>query len=145
MPIGLYELFDLVQVKAKRVQLLDYFFVNRYWMLSHYNSSIVFYVGNAIPRVLPYFVNFVSVRGVCVKYFLNEVFTVRTHKLGDLIVGIQDFLVKEIGVGVFERQVATHHRIKNNPATPYVAHQAVVFFACDHFRSCIAWTSTGCF
>ena len=62
-------------------------------MLAYNDSAVIFYVSNAIPRMLSYFINGVSVARVCIKDLLDEIFAVRTYKLGNLIVGIQDFFI----------------------------------------------------
>ena len=86
-----------------------------------------------------------SLLRICVQHFPDQVFRCFRNYPRDQVVAVQDLLVQLACVWVFEREVTASHGIEDDTTTPNVRIETVVLFASDHFRSCVAWTSTGSF
>lgn len=81
--------------------------------------------------------------GIRVQNQIDQVFGLLAEETGHFVVGLQDFLVELLSVLVLEWEITTHHGIKYNATAPNVSTKPEVFFALDHFRSCVTRTTTG--
>mmetsp|Transcript_60647 Transcript_60647/g.144532 ORF Transcript_60647/g.144532 Transcript_60647/m.144532 type:complete len:268 (-) Transcript_60647:229-1032(-) len=74
----------------------------------------------------------------------NEVHNIFADEIGNLILGIQDLLVKLSMVLVLKGQESAHQRKEDDAAAPYIHHGRKVLVARNHLWSCIAGRAARC-
>ena len=102
-------------------------------------------VGLSVPIMFFYGLNSKTSIRVNFHYLAKKVLTVIAETFRHLELPGEDLLVKFTSVFIFERQIPSYHREQNNAAWPDVNAWAIVQLPLDHFRCCVAGTSTRCF
>ena len=116
-----------------------------YWyrVLTNVDAMILFNLGLLIPRVTSDSLDIKPFLWVCAQNLPYQVLTRITDKFWDLILSIENLMVKFVGLGVLERQEATNHCIYDNSTTPHISRETIIFLTGNHLWGCIARTSTG--
>lgn len=118
-----------------------------YWnIVFSYSDTLILNSFDLVePIMSSYVLDCVPLYWVSIQNLLDQVLAVTGDKPWYQIVAVEYLLVQLIGVRIFEGQIATGHRIKDNATAPNIRDQAMVSLSSNHFRSCIARTSTCCF
>ena len=113
------------------------------WVLANVDSVVFTNFDLLIPGVGTDSVNRESLLWVGAEDFSDQVLARLTHKVGYLVFSIQDFVIQLIRLGVFKREETANHSIDDDSTAPHIRRQAIILLASNHFRSCIAGTTTG--
>jgi len=121
--------------------------LNRNLILPDYESLSLIdrRVGLSVPIMFFYCLYSKTSIRVDFHHLAKEVLTVIAQTFRHLELPREDLLVKFPSVFIFERQVTSYHREQNNAAWPDVNAWAMIQLSLNHFRSCVAGTSTSCF
>ena len=104
-------------------------------MLSNFNLQV--------PRVFANRINTETVLRVGAKYLSNQVLAALTDEVWDRKLGVQNLLVKFIGLWVLKWQESTYHSVDYNTDTPHVCLDTVIFLPGDHFGGRVARRPAG--
>ena len=144
--IVLYELGGLLKIFAIEVILEDFneLLDNWYTIFAHYHTLHL----NASDLSVPFVSSNVSDGDSFLRFgvqdFLHKILQSWGQIGRDLVVACQDLLVQDVGVGVFEGQVATGHGVEDDTTGPDIRGLAMVFLPSNHFWGCVTGASTGC-
>lgn len=145
MFIGFKTLFSLLPIEPEIIETFQDFRVNGHWIEPHNHTLYFDFPHDILPNMRPDFLDTLTLGRVDVKYVLDQVFAFNWNLLGAGVVARQDFFVQSCSIGVFEWQLAAHHREQNDPAAPNVNLNPLLFLAGHHLGRSIARRTARCF
>lgn len=114
--------------------------LQRNFVLADDEALVVYYglVILRVPRMLFDLISGEPFIGVYVKNLVDEISTTIGYPVRYVKLAVQDFLVKNVSVRVFERQISTDHGEQDDATAPDVYPGSVILFSGDHLRGSVA-------